>query len=94
MAGRSVDRVHLLASRLTGDGLLGTADIETPDTAIIVRHFDDAPEVRSSEAVHTDEETVLIQYIIPKPESYDALRASGNFPRFPALMRDGGSTPN
>ncbi|WP_435157013.1 helix-turn-helix domain-containing protein [Haladaptatus sp. DFWS20] len=27
--------------------------------------------------------------MIPKPALYDALRASGNLPRFPALMRNG-----
>lgn len=80
---------NILASHTTDDGLLGIVDVTTPDGDAIVRHFGDAPEVRSYEVVHTDEQTVLIQYVIPVPDSYRAVRASGNLPRFPAVMRDG-----
>lgn len=80
---------RILASHIRDDGLLGIADIETTDVDAIVRRFDEAPEVRSYEVVHTDEGTVLIQYVVPIPESYDSLRASGNLPRFPARIQDG-----
>lgn len=80
---------RVLASHTTDNGLLGIAEIQTPDEEAIVHHFECASEVRSYEVVHTDERIVLIQYVLPVPESYRALRASGNLPRFPALIQDG-----
>jgi predicted DNA binding protein len=80
---------EILSGRLVDDGLLGIAEIRTSNGEAIVRRFEDALEVRSSEVVHTDKQSVLIQYVIPVPGSYGALRASGNLPRFPATMRDG-----
>jgi predicted DNA binding protein len=80
---------RVLASHPTHDGLLGIADVTTSDADTLVREFDGAPEVRSYEVVHTDEQTLLIQYVIPMPGSYEALRASGNLPRFPAVMQNG-----
>lgn len=80
---------NVLASHTTDDGLLGIVDVTTPDGDAIVRHFEDASSVRSYEVVHSDERTLLIQYVIPVPDSYRAVRASGNLPRFPAVMRDG-----
>lgn len=79
---------RILASHLTTDGLLGIVEIETADTTIVHR-FESAAAVRSFEVIHADERAVLIQYVIQKPASYDALRSSGNLPRFPALMQNG-----
>jgi predicted DNA binding protein len=80
---------RVLASHPIEDGLLGIAEIQTLDGDAIVRRFECASEVRSSEVVHTDERIVLIQYVVPIPRSYRALRASGNLPRFPAIIQDG-----
>lgn len=79
----------VLASHPTNDGLLGIVEVTTLDTSDIIRDFKDAPEVYSYEVVHTDEQMVLIQYVVPMPGTYDALRVSGNLPRFPAIIRDG-----
>lgn len=80
---------RILASHSTDDGLLGIVDISTPNGDVLVQHFDGATEVHSYEVVHADEQAVLIQYVIPVPESYESLRKTGNLPRFPALMQDG-----
>lgn len=79
----------VLASHPTGEGLLGIVEVTTMNRDDIIRNFEDAPEVRSYEVVHTDEEMVLIQYVVPVPGTYDALRVTGNLPRFPALIQDG-----
>lgn len=80
---------RILASHTTDDGLLGIVDVTTTDGDALVHSFDCAPEVRSYEVIHIDGRTVLIQYVIPVPRSYEALSVSGNLPRFPAIMRDG-----
>lgn len=79
----------ILASHTTDDGLLGIVDVTTPDGDALIQYFECAPEVRSYEVVHIDKRTVLIQYVIPVPKSYRAVRTSGNLPRFPAIMRGG-----
>ena len=80
---------RILASHLTADGLLGIAEITTPAQDRVIQRFENASEVRSYEVIHSEKNIVLIQYIIPKPASYDALRESGNLPRFPATMQGG-----
>lgn len=80
---------RLLSSHPTDDGLLGILEIQAPDTDAIVRRFDDAPEVRSYEVLHTDERTVVMRSTTPVPEGYRANRASGTPPSFPARMQDG-----
>lgn len=83
------DEFKILASHTTDDGLLGIVEVATLDGDTLARHFDESPGVRSSEMVYADERTVLIQYVIPIPDSYRVVRASGNLTRFPVLMRDG-----
>ena len=83
------EEFKILASHTTDEGLLGIVKVTTPEEDTLVRHFDESPEMRSYEVVHADERTVLIQYVIPVPDSYRVVRASGNLTRFPVLMRDG-----
>lgn len=79
----------LLSSHPTDDGLLGVLEIEAEDPDEIVRRFEDAPEVRSFEVLHSDGGTALIRSVTPIPTGYRANRASGTPPSFPARMRDG-----
>jgi predicted DNA binding protein len=79
----------ILASQPTDDGVLELVEVTTPDGDAIVRRFDDAPAVDSSEVLHSDEGMVLIQVVVPMPSSYKARRATGNLPRFPIIIRDG-----
>lgn len=79
----------ILASQPTDDGVLEVVEVTTPDGDAIVRQFDDAPEVRSSEVLHSDEGMVLIQVVFPMPSTYEARRATGNLPRFPLTIQDG-----
>lgn len=80
---------ELLASHPTDDGVLGILELQAPDTDAIVRRFENASEVRSFDVLHTDEQMVLIRYLIPRPEGYRANRASGIPPNFPARLQDG-----
>lgn len=79
----------ILSSNPTEDGLLDIIEVTTPDSDAIVHRFDDAPEVRSYEVLHSDEGMVLIQFVYPMPSSYEASRATGTLPRFPLIIRDG-----
>lgn len=79
----------LLASHPTDDGLLGVLEIRSPQADEIVRRFDEAPEVRSYDVLHSDGGTVLLRSTTAIPEGYRANRASGTPPHFPALMQDG-----
>lgn len=78
----------ILSSHPTDDGILGLLEIETPNPTTVIQHFDDAPKL-SYEVLHTDAQTVVIQYLIPETESNRALRASGALPQFPAHLQDG-----
>lgn len=80
---------RILASHTTDDGLLGIVDVETVRGEAIVERFEDDTSVESFEVVHLDDQSVLIQYVIPVPASYRKVRSSGNLPRYPAVMRDG-----
>jgi predicted DNA binding protein len=82
----------ILASHPADDGVLTIVEVTTPDGDAIVRRFDDAPEVYSSEVVHSAEEMVLIQFVTPVPASYEAIRVTGNLPRYPVIIRDGWSS--
>lgn len=83
------EEFRILASQTTADGLLGIVEVRMSDGEILIRHFEEFPEVRSSEVVYADERTVLLQYMIPVPDSYRVVRASENLVRFPVFMRDG-----
>lgn len=80
---------RLLAGQPRGDGLREIAEITTPNGDTLVRRFTDAPEIRSSEVVHIDEQMLLIKYRLPVSESYEALLTSGNLPRYPVFLQDG-----
>lgn len=80
---------NVLAAQPTDDGLLDIIEVTTSDGDVLVRHFEDAPEVRSFEVVHIDEGMVLIQFMIPISETYNALVASGIIPQQPVRLQDG-----
>lgn len=80
---------QLLSSHPTDDGLLGVIEIRGPKTDNIVRCFEDDPEVRSHDVLHSDDRSVLIRALTPAPEGYRANRTSGTPPNFPARMQNG-----
>lgn len=79
----------ILVSHPIDDGVLELIEVTAPDGDAIVRRFDDAPEVRSYEVLHSDEGMVLIQLVFPMPSSYEARRGTEVLPRFPLIIRDG-----
>lgn len=78
----------VLAALPTDDHLHDIVEVTTPDCNEVVRYFEDK-EVRSFEVIHTDEQMVLIQFMIPVSETYNALSASGIIPQQPVLLYDG-----
>ena len=80
---------RILATQPTDDGLLEIVEVTTPNGDVLVRYFEDAPEVRSFEVIHTNEGMVLIQFKVPISDTYNALMASGLPIRYPALLQDG-----
>ena len=79
----------ILAALPTDDGLLDIVEITTLDGDTVVRHFENASEVRSFEVIHTDEQRVLLQFVIPVSETYAALLTSGIVPQQPVSLKDG-----
>lgn len=84
----SDEEFSILSSHPTDDGILGLVELDTTKPETVIQHFADASEM-SYEVLHNDEQTVVIQYLIPETESNRALRSSGILPRFPARLQDG-----
>ena len=82
------EEFKILSSHPMDDGILGLVELDTQEPDTVIQHFQDAPKM-SSEVLHNDGQTVVIQYRIPETESNQALRASGILPRFPAHLQNG-----
>ncbi|WP_313691721.1 helix-turn-helix domain-containing protein [Halorarum halobium] len=93
LAGVSTDfsdaQFTILTSQPVDDGVLELVEVTTPDGDAIVRRFDDAPEVRSYDVLHSGDGTVLVQLVFPMSSTYEARRAKGILPRFPFIIQDG-----
>ncbi|MFC7231584.1 hypothetical protein ACFQMM_09495 [Saliphagus sp. GCM10025308] len=93
LAGVSTDfsdaEFKILTSQPVDDGVLELIEVTTSDGDAIVRRFDDAPEVRTYEVLHSDDGMVLIQLVFPMPATYEARRSMEILPRFPLIIRDG-----
>jgi predicted DNA binding protein len=74
----------------TGDDLYTIMAIETQDPAAVRLAFEEAPDIRAYEVLHADEQTLLIQYVLPSvPPPMRAVLDSGNLPPFPMIVRNG-----
>jgi predicted DNA binding protein len=71
------------------EGFVSIAEADAPNVEVVRSYFDDAPEVRSYDVVHADDEIVVIQARIENPDSHRAAREAGTLPRFPLIVRDG-----
>ncbi|MBS3761449.1 MAG: helix-turn-helix domain-containing protein [Halodesulfurarchaeum sp.] len=80
---------NVLAALPTTDGLLDVVEVTTADGDDLVRHFERTPDIRSFEVIHIDDESVLVQFVIPVSETYDALVTSEIVPQQPVTLRDG-----
>ena len=80
---------RVLAALPVDTGLLDVVEATTPDGDDVVQCFENAPEVRSFEVIHADSERVLIRFVIPVSETYNALVAAGIVPQQPVSLRDG-----
>ncbi|WP_323173628.1 helix-turn-helix domain-containing protein [Natrialba sp. PRR66] len=72
-----------------GENLYGVVEVMTSETDAIVGRFEQASAVNSYEILHADQQRLLIQYVIPVPESYHVTRASDNLLHFPMILRNG-----
>lgn len=79
----------VLAALPTADGLRDVVEVTTTAGDDLVRRFRSASELRSFEVIHADEERVLVQFVLPVSETYDALVTSGIVPQQPVTLRDG-----
>lgn len=80
---------RLLAVQPRGDSLFEIAEVNTTQRKELVAHFENAPDVRSFDVITTDTQSVLIQFIVPVSDLYEALLRSGNLPRYPLELQDG-----
>ncbi len=84
------DEFRILATRPTADGLRVVFEAQTSDTAAIVRHLDNAQWLPSYDVLHTDKQTMLIQYSLQfLPSLYRAILSSGHLLQFPLPLRNG-----
>lgn len=86
------DEFRILSAYPTEEGLLVLLEATMEDPSVALNLFERAPKSRvpTSEALHVDERTVLLQFQLPfVPPPYRALFASGNLPQFPYTIEDG-----
>ncbi|ELZ05939.1 DNA binding protein [Natrialba asiatica DSM 12278] len=86
------DEFRILSASPTEEGLLVLLEARMADPSAVLDLFEGAPKSRvpSSEVLHADEGTVLVQFQLPfVPPPYRALFASGNLPQFPYTIEDG-----
>lgn len=86
------DEFRLISAYPTGDSLLVLLEARMADPSAVLELFESAPPSRvpAYEVLHTDGETVLVQFQLPfVPPPYRALFASGNLPQFPYTIEDG-----
>ncbi len=87
------DEIRILSSYPTSDGLHVVLEVEMADLAAIDHLFDETHISDSYEILHTDEQMVLVQYVLPFiPPPYRAIFDSDNLPQFPFTIRDGWMT--
>lgn len=80
---------RLLAVQPRDENLFEIAEISTTVGDELISHFEDAPGVHSSDVIFTDARTVLIQFVVPISDLYEALLESGNMPRYPLELQNG-----
>ncbi len=79
---------RILAAFPMDDGLFVAFETPTENHQAVLRDFDEAP--ITYEVLHTDEQSVLIQYEMPSiPPPLRAVLASGTLVQFPLTLRDG-----
>ena len=80
---------EILASHASDSRLVGIMQVRTVNGDALAQHFEEAPDVYSSEVISLDEQTILLRYEIPIPDSYRVNRKAGNLSLFPITMQDG-----
>lgn len=84
------DEFRILSAYPTQDRLLVIFEATMTDPTAIAQLFDGAPKSPPYEVLHADEQTVLVQFLLPfVPPPYRAILASGTLPQFPQTVRDG-----
>ena len=82
--------LRILNAYPTGEGLLVVLEMTTADPVAGMHLLDGGPLESSSEVLHADDRTVLIQFELPfVPPPYRAIFASRNLPQFPYRLEDG-----
>lgn len=85
----SAAEFRLLATQLRDEGALVILEVRTSDGDALIQRFENTPEVRSFEVIHTDAQMVLIRFTTRRSKSYNPLRRSKNVSLYPTVLRDG-----
>lgn len=80
---------RILSALPQEDRIFDIIEVTTDDGDAVVRHFENDSEVSAFELIHADADAVIIQFMIPISETYDALVSSGIIPQQPVLLQDG-----
>lgn len=84
------DDLRILSAHPTEDGLLVILEAEASNPESVIQIFEGAPMELSTEVLHADEQTVLVQFSLPFiPPPYRAIFSSKNLPQFPYTLQDG-----
>ncbi|WP_330632912.1 helix-turn-helix domain-containing protein [Halocatena halophila] len=81
--------ICLLSSHPADVGLLTVMELRGPAADTVIRRFEDAPDVRSTDVLSIDDQSVLVRATTPIPAGYQANHASEMPPDFPARLQDG-----
>lgn len=84
------DELRIISSYPNSDGLHVILEMEMENLVTIDQLFDKSYISDSYEILHTDEQIVIVQYVLPFiPPPYRAIFDSENLPQFPFTIRDG-----
>lgn len=79
----------IFATIPTDNNLIEIVEITTSNGDALINHFENTSEVRSYEVIHSDNQTLVIQFIIPVSETYDTIRKAKIIPQYPISLRNG-----
>ncbi|AUV84260.1 helix-turn-helix domain-containing protein (plasmid) [Salinigranum rubrum] len=80
---------RILSALPQEDQIFDIVEVTTDNGDAVVRHFEGDPEVSAFELIHADGDAIIIQFLIPVSDTYDALVSSGIIPQQPVLLQEG-----
>ena len=81
--------LRILAAWPLDKEMVSIIDLDRRLFDVVKPYFDEASEISSYEAVHADEQTIVLRFVTHEPAPHRAGRASGLLPQFPLTVRNG-----